>query len=91
MVRAVLQHVGDPGIVAELFQAVRRLLDGSAEGKLRGIHDRSGLVNAVAALSSAPHAPAGLPTDTCEFLCGFYRSGSDPAGPAAALLCMTGT
>ena len=73
VVQALAQRVADASTLAELFNAFKRLLDGSAEGKLRGIHDRSGLVNAVATLAASPELPGTLASDVAEFLCSLYR------------------
>ena len=76
LVRALAARVAEPQALGDAFAALRRFLDGSAEGKLRNAPERNGLVSAVAALAAAPGrgtSVAQLASTVTEFLCGCYR------------------
>ena len=60
----------------KMFAALRRVLDGSAEAKPRGVHERMGLVQALATLAAAPCSTpddAALAEDAAGFLSAYYR------------------
>lgn len=70
--RTVASKVRETEALAAMFAVADALLSGRAEGKLRSVQDRVGIVTAVMALSAAP---------------GKSRARVELAGTVATLLC----
>ncbi|KAG2444413.1 hypothetical protein HXX76_001166 [Chlamydomonas incerta] len=70
-VRALAGRTSDGGVLVELVAGIRKVLDGSAEGKVKVAAERSTLATALAALAEAP-VPAAqlgpLAAEACAFL-----------------------
>ena len=83
VVQALAQRIQQASTLADVVKLVQSLLDGTAEGKLRGIHERSGLAGALAHLASTEHASSDLASQVCLSACGIYRCAvSRPVLPA---------
>lgn len=68
--------VKDTEALAAMFAVADALLSGKAEGKLRSVQDRAGVVSAVGALSAAPgrsRARTELASSVTNLLCKLYR------------------
>ncbi len=67
--------VRDTETLVAMFAVADALLSGKAEGKLRSVQDRAGIVSAVTALSAAPgRSPARteLACSVADLLCKLY-------------------
>ena len=76
VVAALARRCSHPDDQGKIFAALRHVLEGSAEAKPRGVHERIGLVQAVAALAAAPGSATGsaaLAEDAVSFLSAYYR------------------
>ncbi|GIL49256.1 hypothetical protein Vafri_5386 [Volvox africanus] len=58
-VRALAGRCGDTAVLTELVASVRKILDGSAEGKIKVAAERSALATVLGALAEAPAAAGG--------------------------------
>ena len=60
--------------IAGMLAAVQKVLDGSAEGKLRNASERLGMVSAIQALASTRAADlAATAATAAEFLTAYYK------------------
>ena len=76
VVSALARRCSSADDQGEMFAALRGALEGSTEAKPRGVHERMGLVQALAALAAAPCCTtsiAALAEDAAGFLCAYYR------------------
>ena len=75
-ITAVCQKVQDPTVFSVLVSKLRGILDGSAEGKLRAVHERAGLVAALQAVAATPlesDAVGGTAEDAAAFLATYCK------------------
>ena len=76
VVSALARRCRSADDLGKMFAALRRVLDGASEAKPRGVHERMGLVQALATLAAAPCSSPGdvaLAEDAAGFLSALYR------------------
>ncbi|KAK9804294.1 hypothetical protein WJX72_005256 [[Myrmecia] bisecta] len=76
VVQGLVSHVSNTTVVSSMFKTIKRALDGSAEGKLRNVYERAGLVAALSGLAAVPGAGqplAELAVQVAEFICTLYK------------------
>lgn len=76
VLRAAAAHVKSTEAVKAEVTRVQKILDGSAEGRIKNATERAALVAALTAFCPAPPADAAmqeLAEETAEFLAHYYR------------------
>ncbi|PRW50843.1 Translational activator GCN1 isoform A [Chlorella sorokiniana] len=75
-VAAMSSHIGDSGVTGEQLSATCRVLDGSAEGKVKAVAERASLAGVIAALAAAPGrgpSVARVAGQAADFICKYYK------------------
>jgi len=86
--RALVTH-GSSALLASVLGAMRALLDGtSAEGRLKEVHQRVGIVMGVDSLAASPHA-ASAAADAVSSLAALYSADTHDDVRTAILVALT--
>ncbi|KAG1666477.1 hypothetical protein FOA52_004859 [Chlamydomonas sp. UWO 241] len=90
-VRALAARVGDGAALAALTESLVKLLDGSAEGKIKAPAERCALIGALLALADSPALPsagAGVASKVTALITTVYKDESNDDVKAALLGCL---
>ncbi|KAL4444093.1 hypothetical protein ABPG75_011830 [Micractinium tetrahymenae] len=75
-VAAMSRRISDSGVTGEQLAAACKVLDGSAEGKIKAVAERASLAAVIASLAAAPGrgpSVARVAAQAAEFVCKYYK------------------